>query len=247
MLPSHGRCVGLVGLLAIAWGATRATADDRPSAAAIRPRGLSLLQGGGGLSLLRLEDVVKDLGLTDEQQSALQKLSESVHEQMNEVRSSLNSASPEQRQARLVEMEQQIAGKVAAVLNDQQRARLQEIKLQVLGPAALSYKDTADALKLSDEQLRTLADLAEARRMAVRDAIAAAGSDPAAARTKIAAIVKDSADKMLAVLTSQQREQFEKMKGKSLEFGAGGFSSLGTLGRRPTGGQAKPDSQPNSK
>ena len=222
MLPSHGRCVGLVGLLAIAWGATRATADDRPSAAAIRPRGLSLLQGGGGLSLLRLEVVVKDLGLTDEQQSALQKLSESVHEQMNEVRSSLNSASPEQRQARLVEMEQQIAGKVAAVLNDQQRAQAtQEIKLQGFGAGrGTGYKDTADALKLSDEQLRTLADLAEARRKAVRDAIAAAGSDPAAARTKIAAIVKDSADKMLAVLTSQQREQFEKMKGKSLEFGA---------------------------
>ena len=134
------------------------------------------------------------------------------------------------------------------MLNDKQRGRLEEIKLQARGPAALADKELQDKLKLSDEQKSKLTDLAEARRKTVREAFqSAAGGDRTEARKKIAEASKESSTKMLDVLTTEQKEAFEKMQGKKLELGSAAFGSFGGPGPRNRDANAKPDSTSESK
>ena len=90
-----------------------------------------------------------------------------------------------------------------------------------------------DKLKLSDDQKSKLTDLADARRKAAREAFqAAAGGDRTEARKKIAEASKESSTKMLDVLTTEQKEAFEKMQGKKLELRLGSVWLVRRL--RPT-------------
>jgi Spy/CpxP family protein refolding chaperone len=235
--------VAVVGIFAVVLRTASVPGADAPASPPARGFGLGFAQGGGGLSLLRLDVVAKDLELSDDQKSSVAKLSEDVNKQMNALRDSLKDATPEQRRAKRAEVEADIAKQVAAVLNEKQQGRLNEIRLQVRGGAALAEKEVDDALKLSDDQAKQLSQLAEARRVAVRSAVEAAGNDRNAARDKISKISKDSAEKMLAVLTAEQRDQFEKMKGKKLDLGAAQFGSFGGSGRRPAGSNDKSDSK----
>ena len=175
--------------------------------------------GGGttrmnGVGLILTEPVAKDLELTDEQTAAIKKIGDEARKQMTELRDSLKDASQEERLKKLTDAGNEIAKKVDAVLNEKQRARVEEIRLQVRGPSALTDKPVADALKLSEEQTKKLAELVAARQAAVSAARAAANGDRDAAREKIGPIVKESAEKMADVLTSEQKEAFEKMKGQ---------------------------------
>jgi len=241
--------------VAVVFAAGRASsglmAADAPASPAANPPAQARETGrgmiGSGLALLRSDVVAKDLALTDEQTEAVKKLGDDARKQMTGLRDSLKDATREERAAKMADAEKDIAKKVDAVLNETQRARLQEIKLQVRGPAALTDKEVADALKLSEEQVRKLTELAEARRSAVRAAIEAAAGDRTAAREKVGQIAKDAADKMMDVLTSDQKEAFEKMKGKKLDLGTAGFGSLGGPGRGPRNSDTKPESKPDSK
>lgn len=238
--------VAMAATIAMFFGADRLLAADEPASPPARVRGQGLRQGGSGLALLRLETVAKDLNLTEAQTDSLKKIGDDAHKQMSELRDSLKDTPREERQTKLADAEKEIAKKVAAVLDDKQRARLQEIRLQVRGPAALRETEVADALKLTDEQKKKLNDLAEERRTAIREAIKEAGGDRTASRDKITPIAKDVAAKMQAVLTPEQSEQFEKMKGKKLDLGAAPFGSLGGPGRRASS-SSKPESKPESK
>ena len=235
--------VAVAGVFAVALGVASVPGADAPASQPARGFGLGFAQGGGGLSLLRLDVVAKDLELTDDQKSSVAKLSEDINKQMNALRDSLKDATPEQRRAKRAEVEADIAKKVAAVLNEKQQGRLNEIRLQVRGPAALAEKEVAAALKLTDDQAKQLSQLAEARRTAVRSAVEATGNDRNATRDKITQISKDSADKMLAVLTAEQRDQFEKLKGKKLDLGTAQFGSFGGSGRGPASTAGKSDSK----
>jgi Spy/CpxP family protein refolding chaperone len=240
--------VGFAAAVAMISASSLLRAADEPATPApstARPRGGMM---GGGLGLLRAEVVVKDLELTDDQNAALKKIGEEARKTMTDMRESLKDASREDRQKKMADAQKEITKKVDAVLNDKQRARLEEIKLQARGPAGLADKELQDKLKLTDDQKSKLTELAEARRKAVREAFqGAAGGDRTEARKKIAEASKESSTKMLDVLTTEQKEAFEKMQGKKIELGSAAFGSFGGPGRRNRDANAKPDSTPNSK
>jgi hypothetical protein len=246
-LMLRGRLFGVAfaAAVVVGFGMDRLFAADEPANPPARARGQGFAQGGGGLALLKLDVVAKDLALTDEEKESLNKLGDEATAQMKDLRDSLKDASREDRRAKMSDAEKEITKKVDAVLNDKQRARLQEIRLQLRGASALRDKEIGDALKLSEDQTKKLTDLAEARRTAVSDARKDAGGDRAASREKITQITKDSSEKMLDVLTTEQKDQFEKMKGAKLDLGDVRFGSFGGPGRRSA--DAKPAAQPDSK
>ncbi len=247
MLRSRLFGVAFAAAVVVGFGVDRLIAADEPANSPTRVRGRGFSQGGGGLALLKLDVVAKDLALTDEEKESLKKLGDEATSQMKELRDSLKDASREDRRTKMADAEKEIAKKVDAVLNDKQRARLQEIRLQIRGASALRDKEVADALKLSEDQTKKLTDLADARRSAVRDARSAGGGDRAASREKISQITKESSEKMMDVLTTEQKDQFEKMKGAKIDLGDAPFGSFGGPGRRSAGSDAKPDAKPDSK
>ncbi len=220
-----------------AWTVPHARAADEPTP----PRRQGGGAGGGLLrdnafGLFRNEKVQKDLELTDEQKESIKKVEEQFREATKDTTSGLRDLSQEERRKKLTEIREKLAPKlkevqekINGVLNAKQRDRLNELKIQARGAAALLDKDTAEALKLSDDQQKKLKGLEEARNKEFAEVMESArGGNPGDAREKFTKLRKESNDKMLEVLSSDQKAQFEKMQGTKIELG-----QAGTGGGRP--------------
>jgi Spy/CpxP family protein refolding chaperone len=189
-------------------------ADDPPATPPARQSGPGA-GGRGGFNLFANPTVQKELALTDEQKESIKTISA-------DFRSSLSGLSQEDRQAKMPELRKAMEDKIGAVLNDQQKARVKEIRLQVQGPAALSTKEVAEALKLTDDQVNKIKDLVKSLADARREAFQGGGGN-ADAREKLVTLRTETNEKILAVLNSDQKTKFEKMKGAKIDLPAGGF------------------------
>ncbi|MBL9122515.1 MAG: hypothetical protein JNG90_02705 [Planctomycetaceae bacterium] len=194
------------------------------------------------LFLLRNPSVQTELRLTDEQKTKSAALGDKVQQEMQGVFAELGELDPEDREAKLVEVRKMaaergkaVAGELGAILTAEQTARLKQINLQMRGMGALADPDVAAELKLSNEQTKQLAAIREENDAASRELFREArdsGGDREAIRTKMADLRKSGTDKAMAVLTAEQKAQFEKMQGPKAEIrfeGPGG-------GQRPLGG-----------
>lgn len=108
--------------------------------------------------------------------------------------------------------------KLGKVLEPGQLKRLGQISLQVRGGEALTDGEVARELKLTKKQR---ADIAEAKADADRTLPmflqVARFRNAEAKRKYIRNHFKQAGEKMLAVLTPQQKKQFTKMQGKALD------------------------------
>ena len=101
---------------------------------------------------------------------------------------------------------------------------MKEIRLQVQGPAALSSKEVAEALKLTDDQVNKIKDLTKSLSDARREAFQAGGAAKCRQLARNSPRLRtETNEKILAVLTSDQKASFEKMKGAKIDLPAGGF------------------------
>jgi Spy/CpxP family protein refolding chaperone len=216
-----------IGLFA----ASFASAADEPANPPARQRGQG--RGAGGQNIFAIEVVAKDLELTDDQKASIKKIADKASEDRQAL-------SADDRATKGPEIRKDMDEKIAAVLNDKQKARVKEIRLQMRGTAALADKEVAESLKLTDDQVAKIKDAMDARRKAMADARPTGGNqggDRDAAREKFTKMRKEADEKVLAVLTTEQKEQFDKMQGTKLELPAAGFG--GGQGRRNRG---NPDS-----
>jgi Spy/CpxP family protein refolding chaperone len=186
---------------------------------------------GGGAALLSNEKVQADLKLTDEQKESIKKLADKARED----RSALTGLSGEERRTKMQEMAKDMEQKTDAVLNDQQKARIKEIRLQARGTAALADKEVAESLKLTDDQVNKIKDLNKSLTDARTEAFSGGGRPDADAIAKLTKLRTETNEKILAVLTADQKASFEKMQGTKIEglTVGGGF---GGGGRRNRGG-----------
>jgi Spy/CpxP family protein refolding chaperone len=197
-----------------------ASADDPPAQPppARGPGGFGLMRGEE-LFLLRSEVVQKDLQLTDDQKSSIGKLYDNVRVSL----ARLQGLSPEERRTKMQELRKDQEEKVSSILDAKQKARVKEIELQQLGGFALADKAVAEALKLTDDQVNKIKELTDGFNKEMRDAFQAArnGGDATAARDTFTKIRKEGSEKLLAILTDEQKASFEKMKGAKIVLPAG--------------------------
>jgi Spy/CpxP family protein refolding chaperone len=220
-------CLGVTVICTLAASCASA-ADDPPAPARQRGQGG---RGGGG-DLTSNEKVQSDLQLSDEQKESIKKVADKAREE----RSSLAGLSQEDRRAKMQEMRKDMEQKVDAVLNDKQKARMKEIRLQVRGTAALTDKEIAEALKLTDDQVNKIKDLNKSLTDARTEAFSGGGRPDADAIAKLTKLRTETNEKILAVLNSDQKASFEKMQGTKIEgLPQGGFAGGGG-GRRNRGG-----------
>jgi Spy/CpxP family protein refolding chaperone len=230
--------------MAIGAGLASMYAADEPPANPPR-RG----QGGGQGGIFQNEKVQKALDLTDDQKEQIKK----VVDDMRSGAASLRDLPQEERRAKMQARTKELFEKVSGVLNDKQKERLKQIRVQVAGVAGLLDGETADALKLTDDQKAKIKDAIESRRKDLREMFqAAAGGSREEARDKMTKFLKDSEGKLLDILTSEQKETFTKLQGEKLDLGTAGggfFGGQGFGGGRGRRGQgdnsapAKPDTK----
>lgn len=193
--------------------------------------------GFGGVTkalLLRNEDVQKELDLVDDQKEQLGKIAEEGRGGRGGRGAFNQDATPEERAKALEELrarQQETEKKVEAVLTAPQKTRLNEIWLQAAGTAALSNPEIAKELGISDEQKTKLDAVRQESLTAMREAFQGGGPPD---REEMQKLRKEADDKVLAVLSADQRSKLEKMKGKKVDFELNVFGR-GGRGRRGGG------------
>jgi len=190
---------------------------------------------GGGVShmgLLRVDKVQEEINLTDEQQDQMQAARQELREARRGQggRGNFQDLSDEERQeffARARERRQELnkaeKEKLSGILKDEQMKRLNEIYIQVAGGQALDDADVAAALKITDEQKEKLTAAHDEARDKQREAMGEIrelfqSGDREAIGEKMAEIRKEANTIILAVLTDEQKQQFEEMKGDAIEL-----------------------------
>ncbi len=197
--------------------------------------------GASSLGLLGIDVVQKDLKVSDDQKASIQKLQDSASEARSALRG--QGLSREEMTAKFQEMTKDQDAKIAGILDDKQKARLKEIRLQRRGAQGLTDKELAEALKLTDDQVNKIKEIVDAMQKEMQDAFQSAGQggDRTAMRDKMTKLRKDTDDKILAVLTPDQKTSYDKMLGTKIDlpqnagFGGGGGRGQGG-GRRGRGG-----------
>lgn len=223
------------------------------------------------LGLLRMEVVREELKITDAQQAEIDRIAE---EARNAPRGEFNfnpDATDEERARQFAAMregaaarEQEIRTKLAGVLNEEQNARLLGIWVQRAGAEALTTEEVAARLELTDEQKQQISSIREEQRQAFRprgdrpqptegDRPAPEGDRPEGDRprgdgenpfARFAEIRRQNDEKVMAVLTDEQKAKLDEIKGEAIEFPAPQFGDRGPGGEegdRPRGFGRRPD------
>lgn len=202
--------------------------------------------GGGGelgqmMFLLQDENVRKELEIVDDQIEKMRELGRKSFDGMREMFTGLRDLSEEERNAKLEEIRTQMEARQKELMKEaddillpHQKTRLQQIVVQ----SQLRRQNTSDALsngKLAEE-LGITADqkeqLAKIQEEATKDM-----------EEKIAKAREDAKNKVLKVLTAEQRAKLDKLIGTPIEFSNRGFGGGGPGGRGPGGGGNNPGGQ----
>lgn len=203
--------------------------------------------------VLRVDEVKLELELLPDQEEAIGKLMEQSEQERGErpnvnfremseeerseafakMREQFENARQE-REKRLEEMSEQLE----QVLLPQQMGRLTEIAIREMGLGALSDKTVAADLKISDAQQKELEEVREQIGQDMRSKMQELfrSGDRDAMREAFAKMRETSEQKVLAVLSSDQREKFEEMKGEDFEMPEGNRGGFGGRGG-PGGGR----------
>jgi hypothetical protein len=225
--------------------------------------------GGGGdpvSGLLRSKEVREELKITDAQDAAIQKLAEANRRKrpegvnFREMSEADRTAFFEKMQKEQAENAAKMKEQLEEVLLPEQIERAQQISLQVQGVRALNQADVAKKLGITAEQKAELKKVQESLQSDMREKMremftGGGGGDREGMREKMLELRKEMEAKVLAVLTEDQRSEFEKMKGKPFEMpqdagfggrrgGRGGGDAGGpdARGGRRGGGQSRPES-----
>jgi hypothetical protein len=187
----------------------------------------ALAQGGGGqrrgggrgnpyapTSLVRLEEVQKELNITDDQKTKLADLQASVQTKMTDLAASANGDRTAMTEGR-AKINADAAKALGDILQPEQMKRLRELQIQWSGKSILATdKELQSTLSITDEQKTKIAELIAKQQAANQEASQGGDRQAAAeARTKNAKILEDEIDK---VLTDAQKTKLKELGGKEL-------------------------------
>jgi hypothetical protein len=190
---------------------------------------LALAQPGGGRGfgggmgapvakarLATLSEVQADLKLNDDQKSKISAISDQL---VSDTRAMFGGGGgdPGEMRSKMEQLNKDSSAKVDALLEAPQQKRLQEIAIQVNGPNALNDPAIAQSLQLTDDQKKKLEDARQGNFQAMRDAFADMGQMSREERQAKRDELRKAADeKLLGILTDQQKTEFEGLKGTPL-------------------------------
>ena len=176
--------------------------------------------GAMRLRLLNAPEVQTALKLDDGQKSKLTKINADLPTQGGG--GNLSEEERTKRREQFASAEQE----AVKVLTPEQTERLDQISLQVRGASALTDEKVAEKLKITADQKQKLEDIQRQTREKM-GAIFQGGGDREANMKKFTELREESSKQALAVLSDEQRGQFEKLQGEKVTlpdniFGFGG-------------------------
>jgi Spy/CpxP family protein refolding chaperone len=192
--------------------------------------------GTSRVSLATLEPVQEELKLTADQK----KLADELHDDLTEDRREVfqgGGGDFEAMRKEIEELDAAATGKLTEKLDDSQKGRLTGIYVQANGPNALADLAVMEALELTDEQKGKLESARQDNRDDFFDAFQDFQGMNDEERREAMTKLRDDADaRLLAVLTEEQRAEFEELEGEEVDYDLnelrGGFPGGGGGARR---------------
>jgi len=181
------------------------------TAEAQRPGGFGF--GGFGIqsdpiSLLRNPNVRRELEIEEDQTKEIDGIREKMDAELNDERRKIAA---------------KYLKEVEKVLQPQQVERLRQISLQARGVAALTDKDVATKLELSQEQIDKINQERTAGAKKLADLRGTNGGRfDRESLEKMQEIQQETNQAVLNVLSDNLKAEYEKLKGKPFDFGFGG-------------------------
>jgi Spy/CpxP family protein refolding chaperone len=178
-------------------------------------RGFSVSQP----QLATLEQVQTELKVTAEQKSKITEVNETLSSKRRELFQDSNRENFAERREQLDKANAEATEQLGAALDETQQNRLRELWIQVNGTGVLDEEPIAKELKLTEQQQTQIEQARDDAREAMRAAFQNAGDQSdEQRRERFLELRRESEQKVLALLTAEQREQFEKMQGKKIEI-----------------------------
>ena len=194
--------------------------------------------------LATADEVQAELKLSDEQKDRVAEINDKLRD---DVRDAFQGGGGFEQMQKL---NQEASAKLAEVLDEGQQKRLLGISIQVNGPGSLVEPAVLKELNVSEEQKTKLADVREAGMRSFLDAFQEMREKDLSRdemRPKFDELRRDTDEKLMAVLTSEQQAQLESLKGEPVEIdmsqfrGPGGRGGFGGPGRRDDGERGESD------
>lgn len=220
----------LIPVLALTLGAALVAVAQAQAAEGSR-RGPRMGSGRGSLlGLLRIEQVQKELNLNEDNIAKVTAIGEKLGTEMREKYTALREIEDrKERSTKQTELSDEFDRKareqLREVLSREQIMRLYQIRMQVR-PAvdSLANRYVARRLELTEEQQKKMAELVKDTqekqselRSGMRDVTQEQRRE---VFQKLRKLRSDADEKALGLLTAEQKEAFEKMKGEKIELPA---------------------------
>jgi len=222
----------VAALSAVSWMGTDLHAQGRG-----RGRGSGMYEAIARMRLLDIDKVRDALKLTDDQKSELLKITTAYDQERQSSRAGSRNLSQEERTKRSAQSQEKTKAaweKCEKVLTSEQAERIKQIVRQARGADALRDEDVALALKLTDDQKKQLETIRDTAGQESRSLSQQQGLDQESRRMKIAEIRKSAGEKALAVLTDEQKKDFENLRGEKIELPEGAlYGGFGGRRRQP--------------
>jgi Spy/CpxP family protein refolding chaperone len=191
---------------------------------------------GGGqdvFALARQDAVQEHLGLTEEQVTKAEEVSDAHREEARTERENigfdfqaLQDLSQEERgermqefQAKMAEINTKLDAKyepqLAEAIGADKMKRLGEIRIQAAGPAAFQDEKVVAALELTEEQQQKIEQLQQEANEQRREAFQ--GGFDEGAREQLQEITRELDTKIAAVMTPAQTQKFAQLKGEPFD------------------------------
>lgn len=186
------------------------------------------------MALLRIDEVRKELKVTEDQQELIRALGDELRDQRPDFDFNFREASEEERDAAAQKMaewrakqEKEAKATLATILKPEQYQRLMEISIQTQGASALADEDVAAKLKLSDDQKAKIAATIDENREKSREQMrelfgrgrdGGGRPDFSAMREKMETARAEADKRILAHLTEEQKAAFEAMQGAKFDL-----------------------------
>jgi hypothetical protein len=193
-------------LVIVALATSSASAQQQPR----RPGG-----GGGGfganpMMLLGQESVQQELKMSEDQ---ISKVKAHQEKSLGSFRD-FGNLSQEERQKKMQEIAQENEKFLGEVLKPEQKKRLDQIALQQRGGDALTDPKVQTALGITDDQKEKIKAIQEDFRKTLGDLRSAGGGgDRAEMAKKMQEMRTANSEKMLKLLTDDQKKKWEEMAG----------------------------------
>lgn len=176
-----------------------------------RGRGFGRERNFSPATIATLEVVQADLKLTDEQKTEVATINDELRSEMRDL---FTGGGPPDREA-LEKLSADASSKLDQALEPAQLQRLREITLQANGAQALSDAKLREQLNFTDEQNQQFEEARAANREAMQELADLSREER---RPKFEELRSAANERLLAVLTPEQKTEFEAMQGAPLEL-----------------------------